>query len=291
MYSRYKKFLLNLSNGMNFDKVCAISILVFNGYSLYESFITGRMDLKMSTDSDLNYYAASNTLLSEELVDKLSLNGILVADSCLSEKELDNISKELIDLITYRRFIATPNNDDTLRSDKVFFLRKSESMPDRINNGLFKAELLLRGMGNSLEANNFKGFLKTHPNLENSMPFLLSIPDQIQISLYPASGSFYKPHIDGVTKLTADQMGYREYLSNACYRARVITIILYLNNDPKWIPENGGCLRVYLNDGSYQDIEPIGGRMVIFDSKEIIHEVRPTFRDRFAATIWLTQKY
>ena len=36
----------------------------------------------------------------------------------------------------------------------------------------------------------------------------------------------------------------------------------------------------------YVDIPPIGGRLVIFDAQRYLHEVRPTFRERAALTVW-----
>ena len=81
--------------------------------------------------------------------------------------------------------------------------------------------------------------------------------------------------------------------------ARAYTAILYLNDG--WQPEHGGCLRLHVNDddddddddddggdgdgGSggdgtsdghhHVDVEPIAGRLVVFDSRDVPHEVLP----------------
>lgn len=89
---------------------------------------------------------------------------------------------------------------------------------------------------------------------------------------YP-KGSFYKRHLDQF-----QQVSYR-----------VITVILYLNQN--WKSVDGGELRMYFpqEDGSerIQDVLPEGGRLVIFLSGEISHEVLPTHRERISITGWL----
>ena len=64
---------------------------------------------------------------------------------------------------------------------------------------------------------------------------------------------------------------------------REATAILYLN--PDWKPADEGCLRVYTAAGSF-DVEPLGGRLVVFRSSLLLHEVRPTQAVRHAATAW-----
>ena len=59
--------------------------------------------------------------------------------------------------------------------------------------------------------------------------------------------------------------------------ARAYTAILYLNDS--WHPDHGGCLRLHVdNDGTghrHVDVEPLAGRLVVFSSKDIPHEVLP----------------
>ena len=65
---------------------------------------------------------------------------------------------------------------------------------------------------------------------------------------------------------------------------RRLTAILYCNSD--WdLPEDGGALRCFLgaqaNDDigvtatCVRDISPQGGRLVLFDSQKILHQVLP----------------
>lgn len=89
---------------------------------------------------------------------------------------------------------------------------------------------------------------------------------------YP-KGSFYVRHMDQF-----QQVIYRQ-----------VTVIIYLNDS--WSEEDAGMLRMYLPqaDGSEEilDILPKGGRLVVFLSGEIPHEVLPTNKERISITGWL----
>lgn len=89
---------------------------------------------------------------------------------------------------------------------------------------------------------------------------------------YPI-GSFYKKHLDQFHAVPH----------------RVVTVILYLNET--WTAEDEGALRMYFpqDDGSEltQDVLPVGGRLVVFLSGEIPHEVLPTKKERISITGWL----
>ncbi|MFT5585436.1 MAG: SM-20-related protein [Cognaticolwellia sp.] len=66
-------------------------------------------------------------------------------------------------------------------------------------------------------------------------------------------------------------------------KARRVTAILYLNSE--WKAADGGCLRVH-SSGKSLDIEPRGGRLVVFLSDRLLHEVLPGRAVRHAATAW-----
>ena len=60
--------------------------------------------------------------------------------------------------------------------------------------------------------------------------------------------------------------------------------IFYLNQE--WDEVDGGCLRLHLASGEW-DVAPTAGKLVIFFSDaRVPHEVLPTFRDRYAITVW-----
>ena len=86
---------------------------------------------------------------------------------------------------------------------------------------------------------------------------------------YP-QGAFYKTHVD--TFRGTD--------------IRVISTVLYLN--PNWSPGDGGELVLYRPDqgGILENIEPHFGRMVLFLSAEIPHEVLPVTAARYSIAGW-----
>ena len=96
----------------------------------------------------------------------------------------------------------------------------------------------------------------------------LSLKDfEVHMTVYPA-GSFYKRHLD--------QFKQEDH--------RKLSVICYLNNN--WKEEHGGQLRMYLPDRS-QDLLPTAGRLVIFRSDQIEHEVLPATRSRLSITGWI----
>ena len=66
---------------------------------------------------------------------------------------------------------------------------------------------------------------------------------------------------------------------------RVLTAILYLNNN--WIEEYGGELRVYPFPYNPITISPEFNKMVLFSSKNMLHRVLPSSKERHCLTIWL----
>ena len=87
------------------------------------------------------------------------------------------------------------------------------------------------------------------------------------LAVYPP-GAYYHKHID------------RFQIDGQC----VLTCILYLNAD--WEEEDGGQLRLYLDDERYFDILPQAGTLVTFLSDRFWHEVLPMKRDRLSITGW-----
>lgn len=101
--------------------------------------------------------------------------------------------------------------------------------------------------------------------------FFLALHDaEIHYALYPP-GAGYQPHIDQFSRC-AD---------------RQISLVYYLN--PNWTPEAGGQLRLHLNDGPL-DIDPMAGRLVLFRSALILHEVLPATRTRASVVGWLRNR-
>jgi SM-20-related protein len=102
----------------------------------------------------------------------------------------------------------------------------------------------------------------------NRLCFLSISGSEFHLAHYP-EGSFYKRHLD--------QFDSR---SN-----RLISMVCYLNE--YWIPEHGGELRLYAKDGTHQDVAPLPGRMILFKSDAVPHEVLLSKASRYSITGWL----
>ncbi|MBP0905300.1 2OG-Fe(II) oxygenase [Mariniflexile gromovii] len=106
----------------------------------------------------------------------------------------------------------------------------------------------------------------------NRTCFLGILHKEFHYAIYPKD-TFYKKHIDTF------QNDDRRKLSFVCY----------LNEDG-WLPENGGELVLYLNENG-EEVEkviyPFPGRVVIFESQIIEHEVKPVNTERLSITGWL----
>lgn len=135
-------------------------------------------------------------------------------------------------------------------------------------------------------------------------------PSKLMLARYPANAGRYVPHLDN------DPDDPNHSVGPAGLRAidRTFTCILYLNDD--WKPEDEGYLRLHKpssngdvavvvdatagssheglseadEGGGWKDVEPKGGRLVIFDSRRMLHEVRPSYASRWAISAWLSSK-
>ncbi|WP_339609717.1 2OG-Fe(II) oxygenase [uncultured Planktosalinus sp.] len=129
---------------------------------------------------------------------------------------------------------------------------------------------------NELEVNAAeKTFFKRLNNMIsylNKTCFMGILFKEFHYALYP-KGTFYKRHLDTF------QNDDRRKLSMVCYL-----------NEENWQPEYGGELVLYLNEYGKEvakTIYPFPGRMVIFESQILEHEVKPVEQKRMSITGWL----
>lgn len=109
-------------------------------------------------------------------------------------------------------------------------------------------------------------------NYLNKTCFLGILHKEFHYALYP-EGTYYKRHLDTF------QNDDRRKLSFVCYL-----------NEEGWLPENGGELVLYLDENGKETekvIYPFPGRVVIFESQIIEHEVKPVNKERMSITGWL----
>jgi len=96
---------------------------------------------------------------------------------------------------------------------------------------------------------------------------------EFHYAMYP-DGTFYQRHVDAFKN---DDR-------------RTLSMVFYLNEED-WQNDFGGQLTLYLENenGVEKELEvlPVAGRMAIFDSKTIPHEVKLVKQRRYSITGWL----
>ena len=69
---------------------------------------------------------------------------------------------------------------------------------------------------------------------------------------------------------------------------RIVSVVLYLNTD--WHPDEGGALRIYGDADRVTDVGPQAGRLALFRSADIAHQVMPATRDRLSLAGWFRRR-
>ncbi|GMI34039.1 hypothetical protein TrRE_jg1721, partial [Triparma retinervis] len=102
----------------------------------------------------------------------------------------------------------------------------------------------------------------------------LSSRSDAMLAVYPGGGSRFQRHID-----------------NTAQDGRRLTVLLYLNEEG-WCKEDGGLLKVWgkkEEEGEGRapvEVLPLGGRVAMFYSDLVPHEVTPAHKARYAVTVW-----
>lgn len=192
----------------------------------------------------------------EDVIDALATHGHVVVDSFLDATLTEALATEATSLD--RTGLLKPAGigrlqaaqlDQALRGDAIRWLEQAHATPPQ-NAYLERMHRLREHLNRTLYLNLVE--FETH------------------FAVYPPGGG-YTRHLDQFKN----------------FGDRKISSILYLNQD--WQPQNGGQLRLYL-DGlkpePHLDIDPFGGRLVLFDSSRFYHEVLAAKRQRLSLTGW-----
>jgi SM-20-related protein len=195
----------------------------------------------------------------ETLIDGIMTDGYGVADDFLLPDAVSALSAQLHQRHGRGQFWqagvgsgAGQIVETTIRGDEICWLDPPTATPDESD---FLAQL-----------HDFMDYL-------NRTCYLGLRESEFHYARYPA-GTFYRRHLD---QFRADDR-------------RKLSVVCYLNAN--WQPADGGQLTLFLPDsatGSEQQriIEPLGGRLVCFESGRLEHEVRPATRERLSLTGWL----
>lgn len=190
------------------------------------------------------------TKIASELLE----NALCISDNVLSDLTVSALKKEAFADYNQGEFEKAKigkgiekQRIDEIRGDKVRWLERSIASPSQAEYWQW-----VDGLKYYLSE-----FFRVH--LERT---------ELHLAYYP-KGAFYSRHLDQF-----------KGQSN-----RIFSIILYLNEG--WKEGDGGELRVYKADGSCEDFAPLGGRLIIFRSDEIEHEVLEALEPRISVTGWM----
>jgi SM-20-related protein len=177
--------------------------------------------------------------------------------------------------------------------DNFFDLRLVDSLRDRLKTLHNHSELKKAAIGNKVNESISKAIrgdsiqwideqqanpverlffeaINTFKNYLNMTCFMGILHQEFHYAIYP-EGTFYKKHLDTF------QNDDRRKLSMVCYL-----------NDNSWDKTNGGELVIYPENSIEVIIHPLPGRVVIFESQLLEHEVKPVLNDmRLSITGWL----
>ena len=196
--------------------------------------------------------------LYEEIISGLLEDNYCIVENFFNLEEVGLLRKTLLDKYEKDDFkkaaIGNRTNENierSVRGDFILWINEADAG---------EAELIFFNKLNSLI------------EYLNKTCFLGILQKEFHYALY-SEGTFYKRHLDTF------QNDDRRKLSLVCYL-----------NDEDWKPENGGELVIYKEENRIdvaKNIYPLPGRMVIFESQMLEHEVKPVKTNRLSITGWL----
>lgn len=212
-------------------------------------------------------------MIAEELFEQLDF----VENPCYEKVISDLLAKQysvVDDFFTDTQIIALRNSLVHKHEEDAF---KKAAIGNKVNENVMKS---VRGdfilWLNEAEANaaetSFFDKVNDFIQYMNRTCFMGILHKEFHYALYP-EGTFYKRHLD--TFQNDDR--------------RKLSIVCYLNEED-WQPEYGGELVIYTEENG-AEVEkvfyPFPGRVVIFESQILEHEVKPVKQPRLSITGWL----
>ena len=194
----------------------------------------------------------------EKIIDDLLTQQYSVIENFLSASEVEQLRNSLLEKYEEDNFkkaaIGNRTNEliaKSIRGDFILWLNEAEAA--EAEKPFFRT------------INDFVEYL-------NKTCFMGILHKEFHYALYP-EGTFYKRHLDTF------QNDDRRKLSMVCYL-----------NQQDWQPEYGGELVIYKEENGEENpvtIYPFPGRVVIFESQLLEHEVKPVKTERLSITGWL----
>ncbi len=236
---------------------------------------------------------AQTLLFSSEHVEQLEAFGFVVLDDVVPEQAVRQMYEQCESLADKLFPVNQEGRDDDLASIKIDIENPTASPLNVAGTFLWSLPRKLCEVSSSSSISPPKCALAARERAENT-----AYPKFAQLAKYDKQGARYEPHVDYDPNNAEGPEG-----SRICERN--LTAILYFNLG--YETEAEGCLRVFLNQkqeeeeeqeedkergGEQQqqekflDIQPLPGRLVLFDSRRILHGVAPSFKRRWAMTVW-----
>lgn len=191
----------------------------------------------------------------EKIIDDLLNQQYSIVDDFFLMEEVENLRSSLLDKYDEEDFkkaaIGNQFNElivRAIRGDFIFWIDEK--------------------LANEKEKEFFKK-IEHFTNYLNRTCFLGIQEREFHYALYP-EGTFYKRHLD--TFQNDD--------------SRKLSLVCYLN-DEDWLLEYGGELVIYKDGEDDIKVYPLKGRMVVFESQILEHEVKPVKQERLSITGWL----
>ena len=234
------------------------------------------------------------SVINKEVVQSLREKGFSHIDNVLPQQCITEIYNHAMERVKNNKLMEAnipteddPFRDPTARGDLIEWLKEDD----------FNSEVSFQPLKEI--------FNKLGEDLDKVIKLNFQLIER-QLGYYSTDNIGYSKHRDALP-----DDGENE---NPFYQPRRITAIIYINDTP-WSPDNGGALRLYLNNLShlrfdldnnnnnnniidekkeergeeerYMDIDPLPGRMVVFLSGAVDHQVLPVGnKSRLAITSW-----
>ncbi|MFN2261597.1 MAG: 2OG-Fe(II) oxygenase [Psychroflexus sp.] len=210
----------------------------------------------MNTNLMTNAISTTENVRYEQIIDDLVTQKFSIVDAFFPSELVSELRQNL--KIKYKQddlkkaAIGNRVNEAIIKNIRGDFIRWiDEKNADKTESQFFE------------HINNFIEYL-------NRTCFLGILHREFHYAVYP-KGTFYKKHLDTF------QNDDRRKLSMVCYL-----------NDENWSLKNGGELVLYPENEDKITINPVPGRLVIFESQILEHEVKPVkSSNRFSITGWL----
>ncbi|GGE93026.1 SM-20-related protein [Chishuiella changwenlii] len=195
----------------------------------------------------------------EKIIDDLLNQKYSISDFFFSNEETKQLRESIIQQDTKQDFhqaaIGNSQNEQivkSIRGDKILWIDESKMTETE---EIFFSKI-----------NHFIDYL-------NRTCYMGIEESEFHYAIYP-EGTFYQRHVDAFKN---DDR-------------RTLSMVFYLN-DEDWKDDFGGQLTLFLPDENNKekelDILPLAGRLAIFDSKTIPHEVKKVNKPRYSITGWL----